>query len=85
MITLLALQSLGTRDVCRSHTELGMVFVLLADAEEQSENSVGHIVLVLLNLEVFMKQSHKHNLNHAASIRKIKGIPDYWKSKAVRK
>jgi len=25
VITLLALQSLGTRDVCRSHTELGMV------------------------------------------------------------
>lgn len=24
MILLLALQSLGTRDVCRSHTELGM-------------------------------------------------------------
>ncbi len=25
VITLLALQTLGTRDVCRSHTELGMV------------------------------------------------------------
>lgn len=60
-------------------------FVLLADVEEQSENSVWNIFLVLLNLEVVMKQSHKHNLYHTASISPSKWITDYWKSKAVRK
>lgn len=40
VITALALQSLGTGDVCRSHTELGMALRCSAALEEQSKNSV---------------------------------------------
>lgn len=56
VITLLALQSLGTGVVCRSHTGLGMAVGLQAAAKEQSEKRVFEISHLLhLNLKAVAK------------------------------
>lgn len=57
VLMLLALQSLGTSDVCRSHTKLGMVLITLK--EQRSENTWTYLCgLIMPHKTVVMIQTH---------------------------